>query len=242
VLSILPALTVSSPFLEGRQAKNLDQRLAVYRTNSARIPEVSGSVIPEPAFDQVSYRKMVLEPMYRAIAPLDPEGILQHEWLNARGAIVRFERNTIEIRVMDCQEHPGIDLAICAGVTEVVRALVEERWSSLQSQQDLPVAPLSNIFDRTVEKAENALVDDAMYLAALGWRRGTVRARDLWAWLFEASGVLDGPWAEPLSTILEQGTLATRLVRALPAEPSREQLVEVCEALSDCLESGRVFG
>jgi gamma-glutamyl:cysteine ligase YbdK (ATP-grasp superfamily) len=241
VLPILPALTASSPYLEGRRAKHLDERLAVYRTNAARIPEVSGQVIPEPAFDEASYREIVLAPIYRAIAPFDPEGILQHEWLNARGAIVRFDRNAIEIRVMDCQEHPGVDLAICGGVTEVVRALVEEKWASLRQQQDLPVAPLSAIFNRAVEHAEEAIIEDASYLAALGWRRGPVRARDLWARLFEVSGALDGPWTEPLSAILEQGTLATRLVRALGREPSRAALVETCSKLSDCLENGRML-
>jgi glutamate---cysteine ligase / carboxylate-amine ligase len=241
VLPILPALTASSPFLEGRRAKHLDERLAVYKNNAARVPEIGGAVIPEPAFTEAAYRSMILEPMYRAIAPHDRDGILQEEWLNARGAIARFDRNTIEIRVMDCQEHPGVDLAICAGVTAVVRSLVEEKWSSLQIQQDLAVGPLSTIFMRSVEHAEEARVDDAMYLAALGWRRGPVRARDLWAKLFETTGALDGPWAEPLAAILEQGTLATRLVRALPAEPQREHFVETCAVLSDCLETGRML-
>ena len=52
--------------------------------------------------------------MYDDIAPLDPDAVLQHEWLNARGAIARFDRNTIELRVLDVQECPRADLAICA--------------------------------------------------------------------------------------------------------------------------------
>ncbi|HAL85576.1 MAG TPA: hypothetical protein DCM31_01010, partial [Deferribacteraceae bacterium] len=37
--------------------------------------------------------------MYRDIAPYDPECILQEEWLNSRGAIARFDRKAIEIRL-----------------------------------------------------------------------------------------------------------------------------------------------
>ena len=44
--------------------------------------------------------------MYRAIDPLDTEGILQEEWLNSRAAIARFDRGAIEIRCMDTQECP----------------------------------------------------------------------------------------------------------------------------------------
>jgi len=41
--------------------------------------------------------------------------VLQNEWLNSRGAIARFERDTIEIRVLDSQETPAAELAIAIG-------------------------------------------------------------------------------------------------------------------------------
>ena len=44
--------------------------------------------------------------IYRDLAPHDPEGVLRHEWVNARGAIARFDRMAIEIRVLDVQETP----------------------------------------------------------------------------------------------------------------------------------------
>ena len=57
--------------------------------------------------------------MHNQVVPRD-------EWLNARGAIARFGRGTIEIRVLDVQECPQADLAICAAVVEVLQALVAE--------------------------------------------------------------------------------------------------------------------
>jgi hypothetical protein len=32
--------------------------------------------------------------------------VLRHEWVNARGAIARFDRSAIEIRVLDVAECP----------------------------------------------------------------------------------------------------------------------------------------
>src|SRR5690606_13051527 len=76
----------------------------------------------------------VLQPAYDAIAPHDPEKLLKHEWLNSRGAIARFDRNAIEIRILDTQENPSHDLAICSliiAVLEKLCALPAERLQEL---------------------------------------------------------------------------------------------------------------
>ena len=39
----------------------------------------------------IDYEEHIFGKIYRAIAPHDPEGLLQHEWLNSRGAIARFD-------------------------------------------------------------------------------------------------------------------------------------------------------
>ncbi len=117
LLPIMPALAASSPVMDGQTTGRLDNRLEVYRHNARRVPRVSGAVIPEPVFSQQAYQDQILQPLYRDIAPLDPDGTLQFEWLNARGAIARFDRNTIEIRVLDVQECPRADLAVCALLT-----------------------------------------------------------------------------------------------------------------------------
>ena len=102
--------------------------------------------------------------MYRDIAPYDPEGIIQHEWLNSRGAIARFERNTIELRVIDMQECPLADLSVAFLTTEAVKALVKERWTDYAHQSSFAIEPLVNVFNKTVHQAEQALIDDPLYL------------------------------------------------------------------------------
>ena len=53
-----------------------------------------------------------------------PKAMLQDEWLNSRGAVARFEPgNTIEIRVLDVQECPQADVAICALIADVLERL-----------------------------------------------------------------------------------------------------------------------
>ena len=99
----------------------LDNRLVVYRSNCARIPSVTGEVVPEPMGSIGEYHERVLEPIYRDLAPHDPEGVLRHEWVNARGAIARFDRMAIEIRVLDVQETPAMDVAYAALIVEVLK-------------------------------------------------------------------------------------------------------------------------
>ena len=88
LLPILPALAASSPIVEGRPAAALDARMEFYRGNSRRIPSITGEVVPEPVFTEEDYRRRILEPMYRDIAPLDPAGVLRHEWLNSRAPLL----------------------------------------------------------------------------------------------------------------------------------------------------------
>jgi glutamate---cysteine ligase / carboxylate-amine ligase len=139
LLPLLPGLAASSPIADGRLTGDLDHRLEVYRHNARRVPAVSGRVIPEPAFDRAAYDRLIFEPLFRDIAPLDPGGVLQEEFLNARGAIARFTRHAIEIRVLDVQECPARDLAVCAGIVAVLKRLVAEDWSPLAAQQAVEI-------------------------------------------------------------------------------------------------------
>ncbi|MCZ7598158.1 MAG: glutamate-cysteine ligase family protein [Gammaproteobacteria bacterium] len=100
-LPILPMLAAGSPYCDGRASGALDHRMQVYRGNAARIPSIAGHVVPEAVTGIDAYHELILAPMYADIAPHDPDGILQEEWLNSRGAIARFDRNAIEIRVLD---------------------------------------------------------------------------------------------------------------------------------------------
>jgi len=246
VLPILPALAASSPVLDGQVTGVLDNRLEVYRRNARRVPSVSGEIIPEAVFTRAAYESEILARLYADIAPHDPAGILRHEWLNARGAIARFDRDAIEIRVLDVQETVAADLAILRAVVEVVRALCEQRWCDTRSQMAWPIAPLADIFLATVRSGENAPIHHRAYLEAFGLGSAApCTAGDLWRHLAETLLLSnDGVSTElksALHVILNRGTLATRLTRALSREPDRRQLARVYRRLCECLQCGEMF-
>ncbi|ODU06132.1 MAG: glutamate--cysteine ligase [Thiobacillus sp. SCN 63-1177] len=242
LLPILPAIAASSPFADGMPSAYQDARMAAYSTAVRRVPSVIGDVIPDTISSRAEYEAKVFAPMYRDIAPLDPDGVLQHEWLNARGAIPRFDRNAIEIRVIDVQECPLADLAIAAVATAVIRALYDGKWSPLATQQALGTDALANILQACIRDAEAATIDDAGYLRQLGFPGGSCQADALWRHLVEtAAPDHDGPWHAPLRVILEQGPLARRILRAIGTDTSKAHLQTIYRALCDCLEAGRMF-
>jgi hypothetical protein len=246
VLPLLPALAASSPFMDGRATRELDGRLEVYRHNSQRIPSVAGVVIPERIFSQAAYEQELLGGIYRDLAPHDREGVLRHEWVNARGAIARFDRMALEIRVLDIQECPSMDIAVAGAVSSVVRALVHERWSSGLEQQRWDEQTLADLLELVIRDADDALLENRPFVELFGYPEpGPVRVGDLWRYLVESTVSADpaySEWRAPLEVILEQGCLARRIVRAAGAAPSRSKLRDVYARLASCLAEGEPFG
>jgi len=255
VLPILPALCASSPIVDGRITGVLDNRLEVYQHNARKVPSVSGQTIPEPAYTRKEYERVILQRIYKDLEPDDPDGLLRHEWANARGAIARFDRGAIEIRVMDVQECPAADAAICAAVAGVVKALAGERWTELYLQQAWGVEPLHRIFMDCVRHGDEAIVRDPAYLHAMGMFAKECTAADLWRHLVATTRPVSDEDAEarrPVEHILEHGTLARRILRAIaggaetgrdgaPFVPQHSRVFEVYRELCDCLLEGRMF-
>jgi hypothetical protein len=224
----------------------MDNRLEFYRTNARAIPLVSGKVIPEAVFTSADYRTEILERLYEAIAEHDPEQILRNEWLNARGAIARFERNAIEIRVMDVQECPAADVAICAGVVAVLKELVDETFVSLTAQGAVPVEPLASVFLESLRNAEKTVVWNDDYLKLFGIPKEECTLQEVWRTLLDraaAAGRLHPEHLKTLQIIVEEGPLARRISRALrdKIEPEPEAVDEVYEFLCQCLDQGELF-
>ncbi|MEX0653562.1 MAG: glutamate-cysteine ligase family protein [Phycisphaeraceae bacterium] len=246
LLPILPALAASSPVMDGRVTGLLDNRLDVYRRNCARIPQCTGQVIPEPVFSIDAYHGQILQPMYAALRPFDPDGLLQEEYANARGAIARFGRGSIEIRVLDVQECPAMDVAFVALIVAVLKQLVAERWCDYRSQQRWGMAPLVSIFDRCVREGEAAVVDDADYLRCFGCEADApMSAGALWRHLIARIETVDpeaiAAHAPALRTWREQGPLARRLLAALGEAPAPGRLRTVYRQLATCLSRNTTF-
>ncbi len=246
VLPLLPALAASSPIADGRPTGLLDTRLAVYRSNCARVPSVTADVIPETVASRAEYEKRILGRIYEDLAPLDPDGTLRHEWVNARGAIARFDRSAIEIRVLDVQECPRADLAIAAAAVALVRTLTEEAHADLARQQAIETAPLVAILEATQRDGDRAWIADRDYLSVLGQPARPTPAGALWE---QTLGRLDGEaqrelaaHADPLAFVLREGPLARRILTSMRGDSSRDAVRVVYRRLADCLQHGTLFG
>ncbi|MBI5510288.1 MAG: glutamate--cysteine ligase [Deltaproteobacteria bacterium] len=244
VLPLIPAIAASSPVKDGRVTGLLDTRIDVYRKNQQRIPSLTGRVIPEPVFSRVAYEAL-LGTLYRDLAPYDPDGILQEEWVNSRGAIVRFERDSIEIRLIDIQETPAADIAVAALVLALIRALATERWQGLEVLKRADTARLVAILDQSVATGESSVIGDRDYLRLFGVRDAKLSAADLWRHLYREllpiDAGLDQEVARAMALILAEGPLARRIMRALGPAPSRAALCEVYQELCVCLADGALF-
>jgi glutathione synthase/RimK-type ligase-like ATP-grasp enzyme/gamma-glutamyl:cysteine ligase YbdK (ATP-grasp superfamily) len=119
----LPALAASSPVYDGALQNSVDSRLDWLAVLQARVPESCGDIVPEFVGSFSEYRKRILQPMYAALDSLPYASAIRHEFFNARGAVLRFNRRALEVRVVDTQECVRMDVAIAAFVRAVLRDL-----------------------------------------------------------------------------------------------------------------------
>src|SRR5512133_1140457 len=204
VLPILPALSAGSPFADGKLTGFQDTRMETYRHNSEKIRSITGDVIPEAVFSRAEYERNILERIYSDLSPYDPEKILQEEWVNARGAIARFERNTIEIRVIDVQETPFADCAIAGIVIEVIKNLVNGQWSSYEYQMSVPGTILVDSFLESIRHGQDARITDSQYLQVFNLGSRPCTMRELWKQLSAKMDIRN----RYIKTLLENGTLS----------------------------------
>lgn len=243
VLPLLPALCASSPILGGQPTGMLDTRLSYYKTNQKAIPSITGKVIPEAVFSKRQYFNTVYERIKADLAPFNSNDILDPVWVNSRGAIPRFDRGSIEIRIMDVQECPSADLAIQALVIETIRALTQEKFASIQDQMQLRTEALATMLDDVAHGGSEAKLMNTEYLAVFGLQAGST-AGQAWRHIYhklapQSPGL--SSWDNVINELLDQGPLAKRILKSLAGSSRPEELARVYRNLADCLGSDRMF-
>jgi carboxylate-amine ligase len=245
VLPILPALCASSPILDGKLTGLLDTRLKFYKSNQAKIPSITGKVIPEAVFSKRNYLNTIYEKIKADIAPYDPGEELNAIWVNSRGAIPRFDRGSIEIRVMDIQECPAADLAALTLVIETIKAFARNEFANLEAQMKWKTELLAQIFDQTIRSGQLAILDNAEYLALFDFPTSKASASELWQHILDyllknGNPALDF-YKKELNILTTEGTLAFRIVKAIGKEQSSEKIADVYRKLCDCLANNTMF-
>lgn len=252
ILPVLPALSASSPFLNGQPSGVKDIRLDFYNHNQKNIPEISGLVIPELVFSQSEYQEKILNKSYQAIQPYDPENLLQHEWLNSRGAIARFSRMAIEIRILDIQECPQMDLSIVCLIIETLKKLVAGEWADFNQQADFSELELAEIYQEAVVNGSEGVLKNQKYLKLFGLKNNQKIAEKIsmqafWQHCFDQldqdeSARKDlAPFKKSIQLILNSGCLAERILNNYSKDPSPEKIREIYQDLKICLDQGRAY-
>ncbi len=241
LLPIIPGLAASSPVLDGEFTGYKDARMHYYKTNQKEIPHMTGKVIPEQVFNKADYYKTIFQPITEAIKPFDTDNILDHHFLNSRGAISRFDRNAIEIRVIDIQENPSADIAIAALIIESLKLLVSEELVSLEDQKSWHEDELYQIFDEVIKNAENTLITDKKYLAIFDLEKDC-DVRAIWKRLYElVGGKLTKDQQNHIEFLIQNGSLSTRILKALRSDFSQANIKKVYSRLAECLQENRMF-
>ncbi len=244
LLPLMPALTAGSPFRDGRVTGLADTRLEIYRHNQDRCPSITGLVIPEPVFSESEYRESILAPMYREIAPLDPRGILRDEWLNSRGAIARFDRSALEIRLLDVQECPAADLALARFFVAALRLLTEHPEHSLRKWVlQSPTAERHRQLQHVIREGMKAPLLLPELRAAFGLPASVTCAGAFWRHLFRSGDLPELPddARAVVARILRHGNLSTRLLAAYRRSRHPREFRPLTEALAACLAENRLF-
>ncbi|CAN5377054.1 hypothetical protein BH23BAC2_BH23BAC2_18020 [soil metagenome] len=241
ILPLIPALSCSSPIFEGKNTGYKDARMQVYKTNQKEIPEMTGKVIPEQVFNRKDYFEKIFLPINTAIAIYDTEKVLDHHFLNSRGAIARFDRKAIEIRVIDLQECPAADVAIAVLIIEVLKLLVGEEVVSTRDQMQWKEDDLLEIFNNVIENGENSLINNLEYVNLFDFENNAT-AGIIWQRLYERVKVgISLKHRDTLEFILHNGSLATRILKAVGSDYSQGNINRVYTHLEECLKNNKPF-
>jgi gamma-glutamyl:cysteine ligase YbdK (ATP-grasp superfamily) len=259
LLPLIPAIAASSPYLDSKYTGYRDARINVYRHNQDKVPEITGQVIPEQAYSYDEYNKQIFDKVKKAIAPYDTEHLLNHFFLNSRGAIARFDRGAIEIRLVDIQECPNADIAIAELEIATLKAIVNGKFAGTthtlkeyrEFLRNFDTTRLAELLAKTTKDAENAIIDWQEYLSVFGMNFATtsatpntaITASDIWKHIYSVvKNDLTKVSQSFMEKMLERGTLSSALYKVLGDAPTHEAFVTEYKKLADCLAHNRLYG
>lgn len=239
LLPLIPALTASSPLLDGKLTGFIDSRLESYRHNQEKVPSIAGKVIPEQLFTQADYDLNIFQRIRRDINSYDTGHILDQHFLNSRGAIARFDRGAIEIRLIDIQECPAADIAVLQLIVALLKELVAECICTFEEQKSWHEDALAEIFLGVVKEGSQFTIANADYLGMLGLGKRQATAKECWTHLLNIG---DNEGKNTLAaSIISEGNLSERIIRSLGKGFTAMQMTNTYRKLAVCLENNEMF-
>ncbi|UCC71497.1 MAG: hypothetical protein JSV86_14030 [Gemmatimonadota bacterium] len=248
LLPYLPALAASSPVYDGAIGPAVDNRMEFYKTNQRRFPAITGVVVPEYIDSFQDYRLQVFKPIRDSLAGIPGAERLHPEWVNSRGAIMRFSRRALEIKALDVQECIKSDIAIAAFTRGALRSLVRKLKASGLALPEHPM--LVHDLNATIREGSRGSVY-ASHLRPNGAPgRGRTTVRRILETLLDSARAEIADEEKPYLSIVEdrirRGSLSERIThqvrrRAKRGDPA-PAIRAVYNELMECLDENVPWG
>jgi gamma-glutamyl:cysteine ligase YbdK (ATP-grasp superfamily) len=235
VLPYLPAVAASSPIYESKIGDCMDNRLRFYLTSQSEVPSITGDIIPEYIGSFEEYEKTTVQQYSEDLAKLNaPKCLLNKAWLNSRGAVIRFDRRAVEIRVLDEQECVKSDVALSCYIRASLRGIMtDEEYPRLAHE--------------TLVENLNQVVKHGLDTYVQHPRGKTARqvCRHFWKIASENATVEEKRYLPIVKQRIEDGSLSDKILKEVAKKAQKTDLTEaifsVYSRLAACLEKNKVY-
>lgn len=235
VLPYLPAVAASSPIYESKIGDFVDNRLHFYFANQLEVPSITGDIVPEYIGSFEEYEKTTVRQYSEDLAKLNaPRCLLNKQWLNSRGAVIRFDRKAIEIRVLDEQECVKSDVALSCFIRALLRGIIAD--------DEYPY-----LAHETLVKDLNQVVRHGLNAHVQHPKGETARqvCRHLWEMASENATSEEKRYLPLIKQRIDRGNLSDKILEEVAKKVQKTDLTEaifnVYSALADCLEKNTMY-
>jgi len=147
--------------------------------------------------------------------------------------------------VLDIQENPIADLAILSLIDFTLKNLVQETWYCFADQKTWSTVDLEQILLDCIQSGEKTMVQNHPYSAVFGLPTNRAySAGEIWHHLIEsyaASSAMPELFTPWYRLYQQEGTLASRILKAIPLPSEEKTLHSVYQQLCQCLLAGTHF-
>jgi len=235
ILPYLPAVAASSPIYESKIGDYVDNRLHFYLNNQREVPSITGDIIPEYVSSFEKYERATVKRYSKDLANLNaPRFLLNKEWLNSRGAVIRSDRKAIEIRVLDEQECVKSDVALSCFIRAALRGILADESYPYQSHEVL-VENLNHVVRQglhgQVQHPEGETAREVCHhLLEIASKNATTEERE---------------YLSIVRQRIEGGSLSETILREVDKRVQKtdleEAIFDVYSELAYCLEKNKVY-
>ena len=239
ILPYVPAISAASPVYGCNFGESVDNRLHYYAINQSNIPSITGDIIPEYINSFEEYRNLTIRKYSTDLMEANaPKYMIGKEWINSRGAIIRFDRRAIEIRVMDEQECIKSDVALSCFIRSILR------WLTQPHEERIEYGAIPH---RTLVENLNAIIKKGLDARIMHPKYNTARdmCRYLYRNAYEHALEDEKKYLYIVKKRIEDGSLSEavsgHVKRRMQHTSLKEAIIDVYSELSESLKKNAVY-